>query len=93
VAAEAACPLDLVPEKLESLPYMHDPRFLRMQLCAQLAQNPKRSSYRRPRLFRGCTGDYPVIRVPRESISLASHLLIKNGVSRMLLSKGEITEP
>ena len=32
--------LDLVPQKLESLPHMHDPRFLWVQLHAQLAQNP-----------------------------------------------------
>jgi len=66
--------LDLVPQKLESLP-RHDPRFLRMQLHTQLAQNPKRGGYRRPRLLHGCAGDYPIIPVPCESISSASHFL------------------
>jgi len=61
--------LDLVPEKLESLADMHDPRFLRMQLHAQLTQNPMRGGYRRSRLRRGFTGDYPIIRKPREPIS------------------------
>jgi hypothetical protein len=32
--------LDLVPKKLEALLDMHDPRLLRMQLHAQLFQNP-----------------------------------------------------
>jgi hypothetical protein len=37
--------LDLVPEKLESLPDMHDPCFLRVQLHAQFVQNPKRRGH------------------------------------------------
>src|SRR6516165_225119 len=69
--------LDHVPQKLESLPHMHDPRFLRMQLHAQFVQNPKRHGDGRLRFLRGCTANYPVIRVPRESISPASHLLVK----------------
>src|ERR1035437_6487002 len=31
---------DLVPKKLESLPHVHNPRLLRMQLHAQFVQNP-----------------------------------------------------
>src|SRR5262245_34548444 len=69
--------LDLVSQKLESLPDMHDPRLLRMQLHAQLTQNPKSSSHRRSRLRHGCTRHHPIIRKPCESIPLASHLLIK----------------
>src|ERR1700730_286309 len=69
--------LDHVPKKLESLPDMHDPRFLRMQLHAQFVQNPKRRGHCRPRLCRRLAGRYPVVGVPRELISLAPHFLIK----------------
>ena len=31
---------DLVPKKLESLPHVHDPRLLRIELHAQFVQNP-----------------------------------------------------
>ena len=48
----ASAALDLVPEKLESLPDVHDPRLLRMELHAQLLQNPKRRRHRRTRLRR-----------------------------------------
>src|SRR2546422_385296 len=70
-------PLDLVPQKLEPLRNMHDPRLLRMQLHTQFAQDPKGRSYGRARLRRGLAGDYPVIRVPRKLITLAPHLSIE----------------
>ena len=38
---------------------------------------PERGGYRRSRLRHGCAGDHPIIREPCESISPASHLLIK----------------
>src|SRR5215469_15622954 len=44
--------LDLVPKKFEPLPDMHDPRLVRVQLHAQLVQNPKRRGHCRPRLCR-----------------------------------------
>src|ERR1700675_2823051 len=69
--------LDLVPKKLESLPNMHDPRLLRMQLHAQFVQNPKRRGHRRPRFCCRLAGQYPVVGVPCELISLAPHLLIE----------------
>ncbi len=69
--------LDLVPKKLESLPDVHDSRLLRMQLHAQLIQNPKRRGHRGPRFCRRLTGHYPVVGVPRKLISLAPHLLIE----------------
>src|SRR5690349_19046120 len=69
--------LDLVPEKLESLPDMHDPRLLRMQLHPQLIQNPKRRGHSRPRFCQRFAGHYPVVGIPRKLISLAPHLLIK----------------
>src|SRR5215831_20355844 len=69
--------LDLVSQKLESLPDMHDPRLLRMQLHTQLTQNPKGGGQCRSRLRHGCAGDHPIIRKPCKSISPASHLLIK----------------
>ncbi|HET8548411.1 MAG TPA: hypothetical protein VFL57_10425 [Bryobacteraceae bacterium] len=69
--------LDLVSKKLKSLPNMHDPRLLRMQLHAQLIQNPKRRGHRRPRLCRRFAGHYPVIGIPRKLIPLAPHLLIE----------------
>src|SRR6516225_7682262 len=56
---------------------MHDPRLLRMQLHAQLVQNPKRRGHCRSRFCRRFTGHYPIIGVPRKLISLAPHLLIK----------------
>ena len=69
--------LDLVPKKLESLPDMHDPRLLRMQLHPQLTQNPKRCGHRRSRLCRRFAGHYPVVGIPRKLIPLAPHLLIE----------------
>src|SRR5580704_15387240 len=74
---ELLAALDLVPKKLESLPDMHDPCFLRMQLLAQFVQYPKRSRHCRPRLCCRFAGRYPVIGVPRKLISLAPHLLIE----------------
>src|SRR5215472_16870781 len=41
--------LDLVPKKLESLPNVHNPRLLRMQLPAQFVQNPRRRGHCRSR--------------------------------------------
>src|SRR5271167_1082986 len=56
---------------------MNDPRLLRMQLHAQLIQDPKRRGPCRPRFCRRLTGQYPVVGVPRKLITLAPHLLIK----------------
>src|SRR5450759_568227 len=56
--------LDLVPKKFESLPDMHDPRLLRMQLHAQFIQNPKRRGHCRPRFCCRLAGRYPVVGVP-----------------------------
>src|SRR5450631_3212635 len=69
--------LDLVSKKFESLPDMHDPRLLRMQLHTQLIQNPKRRGYRRARFCCRLAGCNPVVGVPRNLISLAPHLLIE----------------
>jgi len=69
--------LDFVPEKLESLPDVYNPRLLRMQFHAQFVQNPKRCGYRRTRLCRRLAGHYSVIGVPRKLVSLAAHLLIE----------------
>ena len=52
--------LDLVPKKFESVPDVHDPRLLRMQLHSQFVQNPKRYGYRRPRFCCRFAGHYPV---------------------------------
>src|ERR1700676_2010052 len=71
---ELLAALDFVPKKLESLPDMHDPRLLRMQLHAQFVQNPKRRGHCRPRLRCRLAGCYPVIGIPRKLISLAPHL-------------------
>src|SRR5471030_2740398 len=68
---------DLVPEKLEPLLDVHDPRLLRMQLHSQLVQNPKRRGHCRPRLCCRLAGYNPVVGVPRKPIPLAPHLLIK----------------
>src|ERR1035437_1652610 len=68
---------DLVPKKLESLPHVHNPRLLRMQLHAQFVQNPKRRGHCRSRLCCRLAGCYPVVGVPRELISFAPHLLIE----------------
>src|ERR1035437_658392 len=68
---------DLVPKKLESLPHVHNPRLLRMQLHAQFVQNPKRRGHCLSRLCCRLAGCYPVVGVPRELISFAPHLLIE----------------
>jgi hypothetical protein len=52
---------------------MHDARFLRMQLHAQLAQNPKRHGDCRLRLLCECAGDYPVIGLPARPTNPAPH--------------------
>src|SRR5215831_18180020 len=56
---------------------MHNPGLLRIQAHSQLLQDPEGVGHGRPRLPRGLAGDDPVIRVPRELITLAPHLLIK----------------
>ena len=62
------------------MPDVDDPRLLRIE-CSRPA--PSRSwlaaSRRDTRLRRGRAGDDPVVRVPRELITLASHLPIKRG--------------
>src|SRR5260370_30684642 len=67
--------LDLVPKKLESLPDMHDPRLLRMQLHAQLVQNPKRRSHCCPRFSSRLPRCNPCSRAPPNIIYLAPHPL------------------
>src|ERR1700745_4416444 len=56
---------------------MDDPRLLRIDVHAQLLQDSTRRPQRDTRLRRGRAGDDPVVRVPRELITLASHLPIK----------------
>src|SRR5487761_203773 len=73
----AAAALDLVAEKLKSAPNVHDPRFLRVDLHAQLLKDTIRRRQRRTRFDRRLAGNSPVVRVTRELISLATHLPIK----------------
>ena len=56
---------------------MNDSRLLRMQFHAQLFQDAGSSIDGCSRLCRGLAGDYPVVRVPRQLISLVPHLPIK----------------
>src|ERR1700687_4085070 len=72
-----AAALDLVPEKLEAVPDVDDPRLLRIDRHAQRPQDPTRHRQRGACLRRGCTGDDPIIRVPREPIAPAAHLPIE----------------
>src|SRR5271157_5592275 len=68
---------DLVTKKLEAVLDVHDPCLLRMEYHAQLFQDSESRGHRRPRLGHGLAGYHPVVRVPRELISPASHLPIK----------------
>src|SRR6187401_1140391 len=68
---------DQVPQKFESVPNVHHPRFLRMKLHAQLVQNPEGRRCRRARLRCRRTGDDPIVCKPCKLITLASHLPIK----------------
>jgi len=61
------------------MPDVDDPRLLRIDVHAQLLQDSTRRLQRDTRLRRGRAGDDPVVRVPRELITLASHLPIKRG--------------
>src|SRR2546430_8925583 len=70
-----------VPKKLESLPHVHNPRLLRMQLHAQFVQNPKRRGHCRSRLCCRLAGRYPVVGVDRKSTRLnSSHSQISYAV-------------
>src|SRR5260370_20792831 len=69
--------LDLVPQELKSESDVHDPCFLRIQMHSQSFQDPEGVGQCRARLRRGLAGNHPVIRVPRELVALAPHLLIK----------------
>src|SRR3954447_7915952 len=68
---------DQVAQKFESTLNMHHPRFLRMQLHAQLTQDPEGCCYCGPRLRRRRTGNHPIICEPCKLITLAPHLPIK----------------
>jgi len=68
--------LDLVAEELEAMLNVDDPRLLRMQLHSQLSQDSQGDGHCRSRLCRRLAGNHPVVRVPRQLISLASHLPI-----------------
>ena len=59
------------------MPDVDDPRLLRIDVHAQLLQDSTRRRQRGTRLRRRRAGDDPVVRVPRELITLASHLPIK----------------
>src|SRR5437660_2802826 len=65
--------LDLVAEELEAMLNVDDPRLLRMQLHSQLSQDSQGDGHCRSRLCRRLAGNHPVVRVPRQLISLASH--------------------
>jgi len=56
---------------------MNDSRLLRMQFHPQLFQDAASSVDGCSRFCRGLAGDYPIVRVPRQLISLAPHLPIK----------------
>src|SRR5215469_8276277 len=69
--------LDQVAQKLKSTLHVHDPRLARIQLHAQLAQNPTSRINRRTRLRRRRAGNHPVVCKPRNLIPPAPHLPIK----------------
>ncbi len=73
----AAAPLDLVSQKLESMPHVHDLSLLGMKLNTELRKNlggdPQRSLCFRPR----SAGHHPVIRETRQAIPPTTHLPIE----------------
>src|ERR1700737_1084014 len=69
--------LDLVTEELKPVLDMNDSRLLRMQFYTQLFQDAASGVDGCSRLCRGLAGDYPIVRVPRQLISLVPHLPIK----------------
>src|SRR3954451_14004766 len=79
--------LDLVPKKLEAEPGVDDPRLLRIDHHTQRFQDPACRRQRGLRLRLGPTGDDPVVRVPRELIASASHLLIKRGQENVAVQR------
>src|SRR6266511_3401082 len=74
-----AASLDLVPEELEAIPDVHDPRLLRIDVHAQLLQDSTRRHQCGACFGCGRAGDNPIVRIPRELIAPASHLPIERG--------------
>ena len=83
--------LDLVAEELEAVLNMNDPRLLRMQIHAQLFQDAASSVDCCSRLCRGLAGDYPIVRVPRQLISLLR--ISRSNAQEDVAEQGEATPP
>src|SRR5205085_11110187 len=74
-------------EKLEAEPGVDDPRLLRIDHHTQRLQDPACRRQRGLCLRLGSTGDDPVVRVPRELIASASHLLINRGQENVAVQR------
>ena len=73
-----AAPLDLVPEKLEAVRDVDDPRLLDVELSRpSVFQDPVASASTRPRFRPSVAGDHPIVSIPRQPIASATHLPIK----------------
>src|ERR1700678_2901164 len=72
-----AATFDLKAQKLKSLPDVHDPRFARIEAHTQLLKYSTRRFQCRSRLGSRRTGNTPIVCVPCELISPATHLPIK----------------
>ena len=70
-------PLDLEPQKLEAFRDMHNPGLLPVERHAKLVEDLRCLGQGILSLGPGSTGHYPVVRPPREPVSLLPHLLVK----------------